>query len=245
MVQKAVRSVRQPHRTPWVPNGTGQKCVGRNVIPEPYSLGYWQNGSWARVRKQSVAHCRPMDLRTRRKRKLLFLEKVGTAEQKWKILLPALHQGKERRCSRHLLRKSKFQHLQVARVRAASSTSWTNWGLAGTRGTPLSCERLNAPANVSIRPGAEQLWRTQEGAHGDGQTEAWLQGQRWMVHHASAVMHHSGGSCITAAGVLDRLGLLLYRRELLGPRWCCQTALPWRWGRREKVPCRRLHLYQV
>ncbi len=46
--------------------------------------------------------------------------------------------------------------------------------------------RLDAPAYVSIRPGAEQLWRTQEGAHGDGQTEAWPQGQRWMVHHAGA-----------------------------------------------------------
>ncbi len=78
---------------------------------------------------------------------------------KQKILLPALHRGKERRCSRRLLRKSKLQHLRVARVRAASSTSWTTWGLAGTRGAPLSCERLDAPANVSIRPGAEQLWR--------------------------------------------------------------------------------------
>ncbi len=68
------RSVlRHPHRTPWVPNGTGQRCVGRNVVPEPYSLGYWQNGSWVRVRRQGVAHCRPMDLRTRRKRNLLFL----------------------------------------------------------------------------------------------------------------------------------------------------------------------------
>ncbi len=54
------------------------------------------------------------------------------------------------------------------------------------RGEPLSCERLDAPAYVSIRPRAEQLWRTQEGAHGDGQTEAWPRGQRWMVHHAGA-----------------------------------------------------------
>ncbi len=38
-----------------------------------YSLGCWQNGSWARVRKQGVAHCGTMDLRTRRKRKLFFL----------------------------------------------------------------------------------------------------------------------------------------------------------------------------
>ncbi len=125
--------LRHPHRTIWVPNRTGQRCVGRNVVPEPYSLGYWQNGSWARVRKQGIAHCRPMDLRTRRKRKLLFLEKVGT-EQKRKILLPALHRGKERLCSHRLLRKSQFQHLRVACVRAALSTSWATWGLAGTRG---------------------------------------------------------------------------------------------------------------
>ncbi len=39
---------------------------------------------------------------------------------------------------------------------------------------------------MSIQPGAEQLWRTQEGAYGDGQTEAWPRGQRWMVHHAGA-----------------------------------------------------------
>ncbi len=50
------------------------------------------------------------------------------------ILLPALRWGKELRCSRRLLRKSKLQHLQVARVWAASSTSWTTWGLAGMRG---------------------------------------------------------------------------------------------------------------
>ncbi len=84
-------------------------------------------------------------------------------------------------------------------------TSWTTWGLAGMWGAPLSCERLDAPAYVSIRPGADQLWRTQEGAHGDGQTEAWPQGQRCISR------------CIMPGqDVLDRLGLLLYRRELLG-----------------------------
>ncbi len=135
-----------------------------------------------------------------------FFEKVGRRNRnktKQKILLPALHRGKERRCSRRLLRKSKLQHLRVARVRAASSTSWTTWGLAGTRGAPLSCERLDAPAYVSIRPGAERLWRTQEGAHGDGRLRPGPGG--------------SGGWCITPGqDVLDRLGLLLYRRELLG-----------------------------
>ncbi len=65
--------LRHPHRNPWVPNGTGQRCVGRYIVPEPYSLGCWQ---------------------------------------------------KERRCFGHLLRKRKLQHLRVARVRAASFTSW-------------------------------------------------------------------------------------------------------------------------
>ncbi len=45
-----------------------------------------------------------------------------------------LYRGKEQRCSRRLLRKSKLQHLRVACVRAASSTFWTIWGLGGTRG---------------------------------------------------------------------------------------------------------------
>ncbi len=65
--------LRHPRRTPWVPNGTGQRYVGRYCVPEPHSLGSCKNGSWARVRKQSVAHCRPMDLRSQRKMKLLFL----------------------------------------------------------------------------------------------------------------------------------------------------------------------------
>ncbi len=107
-------------------------------------------------------------------------------QNKQNILLPVLHRGKERRSSRRLLRKSKLQHLRVAHVRAASSTFWTTWGLLGRGGALLSCERLDALAYVSIWPGAEQLWRTQEGAHGDGQTEAWPRGQRWMVHHAGA-----------------------------------------------------------
>ncbi len=33
-------------RTPWVPNGTGQRCVGRNVVPEPYSS--WLLAKWVR-----------------------------------------------------------------------------------------------------------------------------------------------------------------------------------------------------
>ncbi len=46
--------LRHPHWTPWVPSRIGQRCVGRNVVPKPYSLGYWQNGSWAWVMKQGI-----------------------------------------------------------------------------------------------------------------------------------------------------------------------------------------------
>ncbi len=34
--------LRHLHQTPWVPNRTGQRCVGRYIVPEPYSLGCWQ-----------------------------------------------------------------------------------------------------------------------------------------------------------------------------------------------------------
>ncbi len=70
-------SLKHPHRTPWVPEGTEKRCVGSHCVPEPRSLGRWQDGSWARVRRQHVAHCRPAYLKTRRKRKLLFLWESG------------------------------------------------------------------------------------------------------------------------------------------------------------------------
>ncbi len=82
-------------------------------------------------------------------RKWVPLALGPTAEQKQmkqRILIPALPRGKERRCSRRLLKKSKLQHLRVARIRAALSTSWMTWGLAGTQGVPLSCKKLGAPA---------------------------------------------------------------------------------------------------
>ncbi len=38
---------------------------------------------------------------------------------------------------------------------------------------------------MTIQHGAEQLWRTQKGAHGDEQTGACPAAERWqMVHHA-------------------------------------------------------------
>ncbi len=183
MAQKAVRSEASspnslgPERD-W-PEVRGEECRPRTVLS--WLLAKWVVGESEEAGRRTLSSHGPEN--PEEKEIALSLRRNKT---KQKILLPALHRGKERRCSRRLLRKSKLQHLRVARVRAASSTSWTTWGLAGTRGAPLSCERLNAPAYVSIRPGAERLWRTQEGAHGDGQTEAWPRGQRWMVHHAGA-----------------------------------------------------------
>ncbi len=135
-----------------------------------------------------------MDLRTRRKRKLrtLFCS-VGTETNETEDSPPGPPPGKERRCSRRLLRKSKFQHLRVAHVRAASSTSWMTWGLAGTRGAPLSCAGLGRSSSGGCRRAPTATGRLRPGP---------------------GVI---GGWCITPGqDVLDRLGLLLYRRELLG-----------------------------
>ncbi len=49
------RVLRHPRRTPWIPEVTGQRCVGRHCVPEPHFLGRWQDGSWARVRRQHIA----------------------------------------------------------------------------------------------------------------------------------------------------------------------------------------------
>ncbi len=93
-----------------------------------------------------------------------------------KILLPALHRGKERRCSRRLLRKSKLQHLRVARVRAGFFDFLDDLGPGWDAGGDALLREARPPAKLSIQPGAEQLWRTQEGAHGDERTEAWPRG---------------------------------------------------------------------
>ncbi len=153
-----------------------------------------------------------------------FFEKVGTYDRnkmKQKILLPALHRGKERRCSRRLLRKSKLQHLRVAWVRAASSTSWTDLGPGWDAGGRRS------PARGSThRPMCRfGLGRS---THGDGQTEAWPRGQRSMVHHAGAGCAGSPQSAAVPPRTVPR-----------SPRRCRRTALPGIWGRRESVPCRR------
>ncbi len=186
--------LRHPHRTPWVPSGIGQRC----------SLGYWQNRLWARVRKQGVAHCRPMDLRTRRKRKLLFLCESGYRwrngnKMKRKILLPALHRGKERRCSRRLLRKSKFQHLQGCPRQGRFVDYLDDLGPGwDAGGAALLREARRAGLGVDSTWGGAAL-EDAEGAHGQTGPGG------------------SGGWCITPGqDVLNCLGLLLYHRELLG-----------------------------
>ncbi len=172
MAQKAVHSEASspnslsPERD-W-PEVRGEECRPRTVLS--WLLAKWVVGESEESGRRTLSSHGPEN--AEEKEIALSLRRWVQKQTKQKILLPALHRGKERRCSRRLLRKSKLQHLRVARVRAASSTSWTTWGLAGTRGASLSCERLDAPAYVSIRLGAERLWRTQEGAHGDGQTEA-------------------------------------------------------------------------
>ncbi len=81
--------------------------------------------------------------------------------------------------------------------------------------------------------GIDSAW-TQEGAHGDGQTEARPRGQQWMVHHPEA-------------SVLDRLGLLLHRRELLGKALDGVAEQPCLGDGGVKKVCLVdiLHLYQV
>ncbi len=78
----------------------------------------------------------------------------------------------------------------------------------------------------TIQHGAEQLWRPQEGAHGDKQTGACSAAER----------------CITPGqDVLDSLGLLLYCRELLGTVLdsVAETVKPGRRERRESSLCRQ------
>ncbi len=159
MVQKAVRSEASS------PNSLGPKRDWPEVRGEEYRpriVLSWLLAKW-NMGESEEAGCRTLSSHgpenPEEKEIALSLRKwVPLAlgrnrnKMKQKILLLALHRGKERRCSHRLLRKSKLQHLRVARIRAVLSTSWTTWGLAGMRGAPLSCERLDAPAYVSIQP---------------------------------------------------------------------------------------------
>ncbi len=140
MAQKAVRSEEfspnslGPERD-W-PEVRGEECRPRTVLS--WLLAKWVVGESEEAGRHTLSSHGPENPEEKEialsLRRWVPLALGPAAEQKQKILLTALHRGKERRCSRRLLRKSKLQHLRVARVRAASSTSWTTRGLAGTRG---------------------------------------------------------------------------------------------------------------
>ncbi len=133
MVQKAVHSeASSPNslgpKRDW-PEVRGEECRSRTVLS--WLLAKWVVGESEEAGHHTLSSHGPESPEEK---------EIALSLRKWevwnrnkmnqKILLPALHRGKERRCSRRLLRKSKFQHLRVARIRAASSTSWTTWGLA-------------------------------------------------------------------------------------------------------------------
>ncbi len=118
-------NLRHPRRTPWVPNGTGQRCVGRYCVPEPHSLGCWQ---------------------------------------KWVV-------GKSEEAERRTLSSHGPENPEEKEI-ALSLRKWV----------PLALRRLPGRFGAWLGRGGAAL----EGAHGDGQTEAWPQGQRWSVRHAGA-----------------------------------------------------------
>ncbi len=86
MVQKASRSDPSPQNSSspladWL-------CVERHCVPQPQSLGRWKEGSWARVRRQSISHTvSPWTWEPRGKWNCYFFDNVGTAgpwtETKW------------------------------------------------------------------------------------------------------------------------------------------------------------------
>ncbi len=100
----------------------------------------------------------------------------------------------------------------------------------GRRGALLSCKRLDAPAYVSIRPGAEQLWRA---AHGDGD---------WGLAPGAAVdgVSRRGRMCWIASVCCCTAENCWAKPSTVSP-----TALPGRWGRRESVPCRLTSYLQM
>ncbi len=184
MAQKAVRSEASspnslgPERD-W-PEVRGEECRPRTVLS--WLLAKWVVGESEEAGRRTLSSHGPEN--PEEKEIALSLRRWNRNKTKQKILLPALHRGKERRCSRRLLRKSKLQHLRVAggatllrearRTGLCVDSAWGRSSSGGRRRAPTATGRL--------RPGPGG----------------------------------SGGWCITPRqDVLDRLGLLLYRRELL------------------------------
>ncbi len=92
--------------------------------------------------------------------------------------------------------------------------------LDGTRGAPRHApvrDSMHWPRLIQRR--AKQLWKTQDGAHGDKQTKAWPAGQQWLV------VHHARARC--AGSPLSNSKLP--RTPGQSPRRCLRTAQPGRW----------------
>ncbi len=231
MVQKAVRSEASspnslgPKRN-W-PEVHGEECRPRTVLS--WLLAKW---SWARVRKQGVAHCCPMDLRTRRKRKLLFLEKVGTAgpwtsgrtetedsppgpppgegvalfspsPEKEQIPTPGCpHQG------------------HFVDFLDDFGPGWDAGGAA----------LLREARRAGL--GMDSAWGGAALEDAGGRPRRWVD---WGLAPGAAV---DGASRRGRCAGSPRSAAVLPRTAGQSPRRCRRTALPGRWGRRESVPCR-------
>ncbi len=135
---------------------------------------------------------------------------IPAVVQRMGVRLNVHVRGKEWHSPRHLLRSSSFPHLRVACVRAALSPPSTISGPAGTQGRCAPAR--GSTRRPTIQHGAEQLWRTQEGAHGDEQTGACSAAER----------------CITPGQDVLRSTSVLPRTAGHSPRQCRRTVQPGR-----------------
>ncbi len=133
MVQKAVRSEASS------PNSLGLKRDWpevRGEVHRPRTLFSWLLAKWV-VGESEEAGRRALSSHgpeiPEEKEIAISLRKWEQKQNETKDSPPGPPPG-EGAASCRLLRKSKLQHLRVARIRAASSTSWMTWGLAGTWG---------------------------------------------------------------------------------------------------------------
>ncbi len=204
MAQKAVRSEASapnslgPERD-W-PEVRGEECRPRTVLS--WLLAKWVVGESEEAGRRTLSSHGPEN--PEEKEIALSLKRWDRNKTKQKIPPPGPPPGKERRCSQPSPEKEQTPTSPGCPRHGRFVDFVDHLGPGWDAGGPLSCERLDAPAYVSIRPGAEQLWRTQEGAHGDGQTEAWPRGQAGMVATRRGRMCWIASVCCCT------------RRELLG-----------------------------
>ncbi len=110
-------------------------------------------------------------------------------------------------------------NLRVALIRAALLTSWTTWGLAGTRRSPARGSMRRPRCRFSLGQSSSGGRRRRRRAD-------------WGLAPGAAV---DGAGCTGS----PRSAAVPPRTAGQSPRRCRRTAPPGRWGRRESVPCRR------